>query len=155
VTQPAQYFRAGAGAVIVNDDGLVLALERSDVRLAWQLPQGGLRADEDPLDGVYREVEEETGIRPDRLGLLAEYPEPLAYELPKEFRTAKTGRGQTHYWFLFRLRGGDESIDLTLSKEFRSWSWTSMGGLIETVLPFRASVYRRLAIRFAEHLYED
>ncbi len=49
---PAQYFRAGVGAVIINDAGLVLALARTDIPDAWQLPQGGLEADEEPLQAV-------------------------------------------------------------------------------------------------------
>jgi hypothetical protein len=35
---PAQYFRAGVGAAIINRGGLVLALERADIPGAWQLP---------------------------------------------------------------------------------------------------------------------
>ena len=48
--------------MIVNDEGYVLAIERADVAGAWQLPQGGLDEDEDPLDAAYREIVEETGI---------------------------------------------------------------------------------------------
>ena len=59
---PAQYFRAGVGAAIVNRGGLVLALERADIPGAWQLPQGGLKASESPLQAVFREVKEETGL---------------------------------------------------------------------------------------------
>ena len=62
VAKPAQYFRAGAGAMIVNDEGHVLAIERADIAGAWQLPQGGLDEDEEPLDAAYREIAEETGI---------------------------------------------------------------------------------------------
>ena len=79
---PAQYFRAGVGAAIVNRGGFVLALERADIPGAWQLPQGGLQASESPLHAVFREVQEETGIPKGELELLDTYPEPLAYELP-------------------------------------------------------------------------
>ncbi len=42
MNMPEEYFRAGAGAVVINREGLVLALERADIPGAWQLPQGGL-----------------------------------------------------------------------------------------------------------------
>ena len=63
MAKPAQYFRAGAGALIVNADGHVLAIERADIAGAWQLPQGGLDASEEPLRAAYREIAEETGIQ--------------------------------------------------------------------------------------------
>jgi len=38
------------------------------------------RDGEKPLDAVFREIEEETGITRDALKLVAQYPDPLAYE---------------------------------------------------------------------------
>lgn len=149
---PGQYFRGGAGAVVVNPSGLVLALERSDFPGAWQLPQGGLESTEDPLAAITREIEEETGLASADLEMLDRYPEPLAYELPEEARTPKTGRGQVQYWFLFRFAGSDGTIDVFGSEEFRNWKWTTIADLLDTVVEFRLPVYRKLAERFAPHL---
>lgn len=110
---PSQYFRAGVGAVILNGCGTVFAIERKAAPGSWQLPQGGLDAGEDPLQGIFREVFEETGIKQGDLKLLGQYPEPLAYELPAEYRKPKTGRGQVQYWFLFRYHGDEKRIDIT------------------------------------------
>jgi putative (di)nucleoside polyphosphate hydrolase len=137
-----QYFRAGAGAVILNEAGYVLALERSGVAGAWQFPQGGLKKEEEPLPGALREIEEETGITAADLVLLDRYPEPLAYELPTELRSAKTGRGQTHYWFVFRHHGAP--VTLPLSGEFQSSSWMPFEQLLGRVVEFRKPVYGRL-----------
>jgi hypothetical protein len=52
MTEPTQYFRTGAGAVIANAAGFVLAFERADIPGAWQLPQGGLEAGEEPLQAI-------------------------------------------------------------------------------------------------------
>jgi putative (di)nucleoside polyphosphate hydrolase len=149
---PVQYFRAGVGSVIVNDEGLVLALERVDVPGAWQLPQGGLEASEEPFQAVLREVSEETGISESDLELLDSYPEPLVYELPANARSNKTGRGQVQYWFLFRFRGGDNAIDVKSGGEFRAWKWTRFHSLLSLVADFRKPVYRRLAERFQGYL---
>ena len=142
--RPPEYFRAGAGAVITNGKGLVLALERAGIAGAWQLPQGGLKRGEKPLDAVCREVAEETGIERSALELLDSAPEPLAYELPPEARSDKTGRGQVQYWFLFRFRGRDGSIDPARGVEFRAWRWLPFLELIDLTVEFRRPVYRRL-----------
>jgi putative (di)nucleoside polyphosphate hydrolase len=152
VKSPSQYFRAGAGAVIVDRRGLVLALERADTPGAWQLPQGGLKASESPLQAVFREVEEETGIRKRALALLDTYPEPLAYQLPVDVWSKKTGRGQVGYWFLLRFEGTDEDIDLEQSPESSSWKWMRFERLVASVVAFRKPVYRRLQERFKPHL---
>lgn len=144
----AQHFRAGVGAVIINRDGRVLALERTDIPGAWQFPQGGLEEDEEPLAAVLREVAEETGIRPEKLDLRARHPEPLAYELPPAARSGRTGRGQVQYWFLFRFRGRRKDIAPPEGGEFRAWEWRSFDEVVAGAAPFRRAVYRRLRASF-------
>ena len=149
---PSQYFRAGSGAVIINDRGYVLALERIDIPGAWQMPQGGLDADEEPLQAAYREVAEETGIVQNNLELLDSYPEPLAYELPLNARRKKTGRGQALYWFLFRFTGNENLINAEPGGEFIKWQWMSFQDLLETTVYFRKPVYQKLYDRFSVYL---
>jgi len=156
---PAQYFRAGAGAVIVNRDGdRVLALERDDFPGAWQLPQGGLEAGEEPLQAAYREVFEETGIRKEDLQYLDKGREPLVYELPACDRKPKTGRGQVQYWFLFKFRNRDDAVNLEEVQkggEFRQYEWKPFHSLVNSVVRFREPVYRRLAEWFEDYLSES
>lgn len=147
-----QYFRASAGLVIINRAGLVLALERARIAGAWQLPQGGLEKGEEPQQAALREATEETGIRPDDLVLVDTYPEPLAYELPEEFRSEKTGRGQTGYWFLFRFVGDEKSIDVAGGGEFDRWTWMPLSDLAAQAASFRRPIYRKLAEQFRQHL---
>ena len=136
----------------MNRGGFVLALERLDVPGSWQLPQGGLKESESPLQAMFREVREETGIRRKDLELVDAYPEPLAYELPARAWSKKTGRGQVGYWFLLRYGRADERINLKGSPEFKSWEWISFDQLIARVVEFRKSVYRSLNERFKPHL---
>lgn len=146
----AQTFRAGVGAVILNDSGKVLSLERKDIPDAWQLPQGGLE-DEAPLEAVQREIQEETGIETNDLQLLSECSRLLAYELPPEVRSNKTGRGQVQYWFLFRFTGTDEAINMGDKKEFSAWKWMSMIKLAKKVVSFKQPVYQELAKEFRSY----
>lgn len=149
---PSQYFRAGAGSVIINDKGLVLAMERADLPGAWQLPQGGIEADEEPLQTALREIFEETGIPENDLEFLDSYPEPLVYELPAIAWSEKTGRGQVQYWFLFRFTGSDDAIDVKSGGEFRAWKWAPFDSLLNSVVDFRKPVYRRLAEQFRDYI---
>jgi putative (di)nucleoside polyphosphate hydrolase len=147
-----EYFRAGVGAVIIDDAGLVLAFERADVPGSWQLPQGGLLRGEEPTAAVTREIEEETGIAASDLDLLARYHEPLVYELPPELRRPKTGRGQVQYWFAFRHRGAQPGLALPEEGEFRNWRWVPFDYLLDRVVAFRKPLYERLRSGFAAHL---
>ena len=139
------FFRAGAAAVISNHSGQILCFERADHPGAWQLPQGGLKDGEEPLQAVSREIFEETALTSNQLVLLDIHPEPLAYELPVQLRNPKVGRGQVLYWFLFRFLGNEAAIKLSRGKEFRSWQWMTFSRLLEIVVEFRQPVYRRVA----------
>ena len=149
---PVQTFRAGVGAIILGKNGKVLAFERRDIPGAWQLPQGGLDEDESPLEAIQREIHEETGINVKDLELLSTESRLLAYELPPEARSKKTGRGQVQYWFLFRFVGRDEAITLGDEKEFRAWKWMSMDKLAAKVVSFKQVVYQELVKEFKAHL---
>ncbi len=90
--------------MILDRRGRVLGCRRANAKIAsWRMPQGGLEA-------AYREAEEETGTPRSKLELLAVAPRGLSYELPPELRSAKTGRGQTQRWHLFRFLGEERGI---------------------------------------------
>ena len=150
--KPSQTFRANVGAVILNADGLVLALERKKIPGAWQFPQGGLDEGEEPLGAIKREILEETGIQEARLELLSSIPNWLAYEYPEEVRRQKGWRGQVQKWFLFRFKGLDQEITLGDQKEFKAWKWTTMHELFPKVVPFKQPVYQELVEYFKEYL---
>jgi putative (di)nucleoside polyphosphate hydrolase len=148
----SQTFRAGVGAIILDVEGKVLALERKDVPGEWQLPQGGLEIGESPLEAVKREILEETGINENELELLSTESRLLAYEIPKEMQSPKTGLGQVQRWFLFRYKGLDKGVTLGDKKEFRAWRWQPMGELVSNVVPFKKPVYEELAEYFSHQL---
>jgi putative (di)nucleoside polyphosphate hydrolase len=143
----SEFFRANVGAIIINSQGKVLAFERSNIKGAWQFPQGGVDKGENLFEAIQREVQEETGIQIEKeLRFLQEYDKWTVYELPAEMRRKRTGRGQVQRWFLFQVVDDDLQIDLEKAedKEFADWKWMDMEELVEVVVDFRQGVYREL-----------
>lgn len=148
----AQFYRVGAGAIITNGQKLVLALKRKGVIDAWQVPQGGLKPGEAPLEGIFREIREETGIPKMYLRQLEPEPALMAYEIPAEHRTQRTGRGQVHYWFLFKYEGNDSQVSTGDGLEFTAWKWMRFQDLAAEVVPFKRHVYQCLLKKWVSEL---
>ena len=56
-------YRPCVGIMLLNQAGLVFVGNRIDtLGDHWQMPQGGIDADEDPRDAAFRELYEETGV---------------------------------------------------------------------------------------------
>src|SRR5918996_3894955 len=148
--RPAKYFRAGVGAVITDGNGKILALERSDFRGAWQLPQGGLKRSETTLQAVIREIDEETGVKHGSLKLLSRYPELLVYELPAKVQSKRTGMGQVQQWFFFTLKKPPEKkVKPPKKGEFRAARWVPFTRIVSGAAKFRQPVYKKLRDHFA------
>jgi len=149
----AEFFRANVGACVVNSEGRVLAFKRKGVaENAWQMPQGGIEAGEDPRAAVWRELREETGLAPHVLGIIAEYPDWLVYELPAEYRNSKVGRGQVQKWFL--LRASATAVPRPDGKEFEDCAWLRPADLMPLVVEFRQPTYERVLAFLGQKLKE-
>lgn len=156
MTDDHQY-RRGVGVMLLNAQGKVFVGARIDnPEDAWQMPQGGIDADEKPWAAALRELEEETGIMPYLVELIAECPERLRYDLPEDWRPRLWGgkwKGQEQDWFLTRFLGSDSDIDIeTDHPEFRAWRWAEPDELPGLIVPFKRDLYRQLLDHFAQHL---
>lgn len=142
------FFRAGVGAVVIDDLRRILVLRRKGTRDgAWQLPQGGIGTDETPLDAFYRELKEETGLVRADVEVLAFTSEWWVYELPLEYRNAKVGWGQAQRWFLCRLLVSRDAVRPD-QVEFEKADWVTPDTLVARAVEFRALIYRRLISEF-------
>lgn len=147
MTDPASLpYRPGAGVMLLNREGKVFVAQRIDSTLeAWQMPQGGLDAGEDPQDGALRELEEETGIPRDKVEVIARLERTLFYDLPTDLvgkLWKGRWRGQEQHWFLFRFLGDDSDVDIeTPEPEFRAWRWVKPDALPGIIVPFKKKLY--------------
>ena len=108
-----------------KDDGPEIILPG----LEWQMPQGGIDADEDPRPAAVRELYEETGVT--SVKYLGETPDWMTYDFPPydgpPHRLA-VFRGQRQKWFAFRFTGDEREIVVTdwrngQEPEFDAWRW--------------------------------
>jgi putative (di)nucleoside polyphosphate hydrolase len=155
-------YRIGVGIMLINSRGHVWTGRRlpkwagKDAAHVWQMPQGGVLANEDPLDAAYRELEEETAVR--SVELIAGLNRWLTYDLPPELLgMALKGRyrGQRQRWFAMRFYGDDSEIDIAgragRKAEFDRWKWRALDELPAIAVKFKRPVYEELARVFAPY----
>ena len=146
----SKHFRAGVVIVVRHpDQPLVMAFERADTPGSWQLPQGGLRTGETPVEGAWRELHEETALDDLTVVLRAEHPEWLAYEWPAEVQAAQGGShariGQVQKWFFFEARSADVA-PVPDGREFTAWRWVEPQWLVQHVAAWRRPPYERVLV---------
>ena len=139
-------YRLGVGLVIINNQSEIFTGRRLDSTKAWQMPQGGIDDNEIPLEAAYREMGEETGIQKRKVALLKQSKLWYRYDLPKEIQGKFWGgkfRGQTQKWFLFKFVGINSDINIeTKEPEFADWRWSKKSDMLESIVPFKKSLYQ-------------
>ena len=148
-------YRHCAGIMLINADGLVFAGQRMDTsKSAWQMPQGGIDAGEDPRQAAFREMKEEIGT--DLAEIIQESTGWLDYDVPENIANRLWKgryRGQTQKWFLMRFTGTDSDVDIkTEHPEFRTWKWIVPETLPDVIVPFKRDLYQRVLAEFLPHI---
>jgi putative (di)nucleoside polyphosphate hydrolase len=141
----------------MNHDKKVFSGQRLDnSNQAWQMPQGGIDEGETPIYAAYRELYEETGIKKEKVEQIATSKAWINYDLPQELIPRLWGgkyRGQKQKWFLFKFNGLDDDIDInTEHKEFSNWCWMSPSSLMNSIVPFKKEVYKKVFSEFGNEI---
>jgi putative (di)nucleoside polyphosphate hydrolase len=139
-------FRPNVGIILLNAHNEVFWGKRLREH-SWQFPQGGIKYGETPLQAMYRELHEETGLRPEHVKIIGRTRDWLRYEVPDKFIKREVRghyRGQKQIWFLLRMVGRDCDICLraTDHPEFDAWRWNEYWVPLDAVIEFKRDVYQ-------------
>ena len=87
-------YRPNVGIVLINKDNLVFWGRRKG-EYSWQFPQGGLAEDESLDECMYRELNEELGLLPEHVKIVAKTQDWLYYNVPGNWNKQNSNyRGQ-------------------------------------------------------------
>ena len=146
--QKREGYRPNVSAVILSsrypEKCEFFIAHRSDIKNAWQFPQGGIDEGETPQEALLRELLEEIGCN--NIEILAEFPEWITYDFPNVIsKKMYPFRGQTQKYFLVRLKRG-AVIDLQAHHipEFEEYDFVTHEELFSRVTYFKRKPYRRV-----------
>jgi len=153
----AEGFRANVGIIISNDAGKVLLAGRIGSK-GWQFPQGGMLQGEEPVDAMYRELQEEVGLIDSDVEILGRTNDWIRYRLPQKF--VRRGSkplciSQKQRWFILRLKAPEDRLQLDSSDtpEFDRWRSVEYWRPVTEVIYFKRRVYARALHELGPHLY--
>jgi putative (di)nucleoside polyphosphate hydrolase len=120
-------FRKGVSAIVINDKNefLLVNLESFEDKY-FAIPGGGVEQEETLKDAVYRELNEELGIKEEHLQIVGQSDIPLRFK----FKVIKMNRdgieyeGSERYFFGFRFIG-DEKMIIPNPGEVRLYRWVA------------------------------
>jgi putative (di)nucleoside polyphosphate hydrolase len=97
---------------------------------------------------MYRELEEEIGLRQEHVKIVGRTRDWLRYEVPDHFIKREVRghyRGQKQIWFLLRMVARDNDVNLRLTDhpEFDAWRWHDYWVPLDVVIEFKRDVYQR------------
>jgi len=155
----SQGFRANVGIILCNQQRRLFWGRRVG-QDAWQFPQGGIKTSETPEQAMYRELEEEVGLRPNQVELLGATKNWLHYRLPKRYirkHCEPLCIGQKQIWFLLRIKcpEADLCLDRFDKPEFDSWRWVKYWQPVREVASFNLWVSSQDLRELAPLLYPE
>lgn len=146
-------YRPCVGVALFNAEGKVFVGERIDTPGAWQMPQGGVDADETIEQAMFRELYEEIGSNNAEIIRVA--GKKIRYDLPDDMRQRLWGgmyKGQEQTWVAARFLGTDSDININTHEpaEFRNWKWIALENTVDLIVPFKRETYKEVIALFKD-----
>ena len=150
-------YRPNVGMMIINQKKEIFVGKRIDhPSNFWQMPQGGIDAQEIPSVAALREMDEEVGIKKNKVDLLTESKDWYYYSIPSDLaKTLWKGKykGQRQKWFLYKFKGTDKDVNIhTEHPEFSDYKWVTKDFLVPNIVPFKKKIYEKLLLEFKDYL---
>ena len=150
-------YRPNVGMMIINQKKEIFVGKRIDhPSNFWQMPQGGIDAQEIPSIAALREMEEEVGIKKNKVDLLTESKDWYYYSIPSDLaKTLWKGKykGQRQKWYLYKFKGTEKDINIhTEHPEFSDYKWVTKDFLVPNIVPFKKKIYEKLLLEFKDYL---
>jgi putative (di)nucleoside polyphosphate hydrolase len=106
---------------------------------------------------MFRELQEEVGLLPEHVRIVARTRDWLRYEVPDRYirRDARGHyKGQKQIWYLLQLVGHDWNLNLraTNHPEFDAWRWNDYWVPLDVVVEFKRGVYEMALTELARYL---
>ncbi|HEY6529958.1 MAG TPA: RNA pyrophosphohydrolase [Cellvibrionaceae bacterium] len=152
----ADGFRPNVGIMLSNSEGQLLWARRVGGQDAWQFPQGGIKQYEDNEAALFRELNEEVGLQPSDVKILACTKGWLRYHLPTRFvrQQEPVCIGQKQKWYLLQLLSDESRLNVSACSppEFDAWRWVNYWYPLNQVVAFKREVYRRALKELAPYV---
>jgi len=138
-------YRPNVAAILQREDGCIFVAERLSIKNAWQFPQGGIDEGEDAETALFRELEEEIGVKREQLQILQKR-DGYRYAFSKGKLKYGFYGGQEQTYFLCRFDGTDADINLDAThREFSTFKWIKPSEFqMDWVPKFKRRVYRQV-----------
>jgi len=131
----------------------VFIASRTDIKDAWQFPQGGIDKGESPKEALYRELKEEIGTND--IQIIAEYPEWVSYDFPPAIaQKMRPYDGQIQKYYLVKLKK-DAKIDIHThhTAEFSQYKFVPTKNIFDYITFFKRTVYKQVIKYFKKEGY--
>lgn len=126
--------------------------KRTDVKDAWQFPQGGIDEGETPREALLRELKEEIGTN--AVDVVTEYPKWVSYDFPESIAPKMYPyTGQTQKYFLVRLQNLKMLNLRTEVPEFDSYRFVPYEVILQEVTYFKRPIYKQVLEHFRKGGY--
>jgi putative (di)nucleoside polyphosphate hydrolase len=142
-------YRPNVAAILQRADGDIFVAERVNNEGAWQFPQGGIDDGENAEQALFRELEEEIGVKRELLEI-ALVREGYRYAFAKGRLKYGIYGGQEQTYFLCRFLGEDKDFNINAThREFAGFKWIKPSEFkMDWVPKFKRALYRQVMLDF-------